>query len=204
MKAVAENTETTLELINKVAFTYMLEKGYEGTYMRKVSDEVGIKTASLYFYYKSKKDMFLTILNKIFEDQYEAKKDVLKRNQDLPPRDQLFIVFRSIINACTFNSDTYKFIIRYRFFPEEEIRDESRMLFEQWFNEEFDLMMPILLQSIATYPELKDTDIQWIYHQYQKLQNSIICEILISGLAIKEEEIIFSWDKFWDNCTIKK
>jgi AcrR family transcriptional regulator len=53
---------STKDKISYVAFKLFLEKGYEATNMREISNEVGIKASSLYFYYESKQELFLVFM----------------------------------------------------------------------------------------------------------------------------------------------
>lgn len=53
---------TTKERIIEEALTLFAAKGYEGTSVKNIADAVGIKDSSLYKHYKSKKDIFDTIV----------------------------------------------------------------------------------------------------------------------------------------------
>jgi len=56
---------TTKERIADEALTLFSEKGYKGTSVKNIADAVGIKDSSLYKHFKSKKDIFDTIVKEM-------------------------------------------------------------------------------------------------------------------------------------------
>ena len=53
---------TTKEKITEEALTLFAEKGYKGTSVKNIADAVGIKDASLYNHFKSKQEIFDSIV----------------------------------------------------------------------------------------------------------------------------------------------
>ena len=53
---------TTKEKITEAALTLFAEKGYKGTSVKNIADAVGIKDASLYNHFKSKQEIFESIV----------------------------------------------------------------------------------------------------------------------------------------------
>ena len=58
---------TTKERITEEALTLFAEKGYKGTSVKNIADAVGIKDASLYNHFKSKQEIFDSIVELILE-----------------------------------------------------------------------------------------------------------------------------------------
>lgn len=56
---------TTKERIIEEALTLFAEKGYQGTSVKNIADAVGIKDSSLYKHYKSKQEIFDTIVQEM-------------------------------------------------------------------------------------------------------------------------------------------
>ena len=56
---------TTKEKITEEALTLFAEKGYKGTSVKNIADAVGIKDASLYNHFKSKQEIFDSIVELI-------------------------------------------------------------------------------------------------------------------------------------------
>ena len=58
---------TTKEKITEEALTLFAEKGYKGTSVKNIADAVGIKDASLYNHFKSKQEIFDSIVELIMK-----------------------------------------------------------------------------------------------------------------------------------------
>lgn len=56
---------TTKERIVEEALTLFAQKGYQGTSVKNIAEAVGIKDSSLYKHYKSKKEIFDTIVQEM-------------------------------------------------------------------------------------------------------------------------------------------
>ena len=56
---------TTKEKITEEALTLFAERGYKGTSVKNIADAVGIKDASLYNHFKSKQEIFNSIVELI-------------------------------------------------------------------------------------------------------------------------------------------
>lgn len=65
--------ENTKERIWKEALTLFSQYGYEGVSVKQISNAVGIKDSSLYNHYKSKQNIFDTILVQVTERIDEAR-----------------------------------------------------------------------------------------------------------------------------------
>lgn len=77
---------TTREKIILDASQIFLRKGYANTTIAEIMDSVGITKPSFYYYFKNKKDLYLTCLNSIFDafsknalDSIRQEKEPLKR-----------------------------------------------------------------------------------------------------------------------------
>lgn len=62
---------TTKETILYKALIMFSEKGYEGVSMRDIASEVGIKAASIYNHFKSKEDIFNSLI-KMMDERYRV------------------------------------------------------------------------------------------------------------------------------------
>ncbi len=65
----------TKELILDSALKLFAKKGYEAVSVAEIADAVGVKAPSLYKHYKSKQDIFDSIIQRINELDYEKAQD---------------------------------------------------------------------------------------------------------------------------------
>lgn len=79
--------ENTKDNILYQALTLFSDRGYEGVSMRDIASKVGIKAASLYNHYKSKEDIF----NSIIEEMSRRYEDMIMKMQ-VPHGDMNIVV----------------------------------------------------------------------------------------------------------------
>ncbi|MEG0167650.1 MAG: TetR/AcrR family transcriptional regulator [Ruthenibacterium sp.] len=74
---------TTKDKIVKTMYRLVAEKGYDKASIGQISDIIGIKKASVYYYFKSKEDIFLQMV----KDLYEAE-DI---DKPMPPEAEISV-----------------------------------------------------------------------------------------------------------------
>jgi AcrR family transcriptional regulator len=68
-------TKTNREDILRKALAYFLRKGYDGTSLADVARSVGIRKATLFFYFKNKEDLYSSVIDRfIMHTQNPEKK----------------------------------------------------------------------------------------------------------------------------------
>lgn len=75
---------TTKERITEEALTLFAEKGYQGTSVKNIADAVGIKDSSLYKHFKSKKEIFDTIVQEM-----SVRMERMSRENGLPDENDM-------------------------------------------------------------------------------------------------------------------
>ena len=129
----------TKDKILTEALKLFAQKGYESVSVIEIAEAVGIKAPSLYKHYKSKRDIFDSILNKV------CKMDAQKANEyDMPEK--------PIEEDC----DSYKGI------SSEKIGAYTKAMFLHWTKEEFFCCFRRLL----TLEQYKNPEMAELYRQY--------------------------------------
>ncbi|MEG1687838.1 MAG: TetR/AcrR family transcriptional regulator [Angelakisella sp.] len=64
---------TTKRSILSTMYQLIAEKGYDKASIGQISDAIGIKKASVYYYFKSKEDIFLELVQELFQNDYSGK-----------------------------------------------------------------------------------------------------------------------------------
>ena len=78
-KTSNEGVETKKEKIIKHAFDLFAEKGYSETSVDDIVRASGISKGGIYYYFKSKEDIFLEIA----EERLRQRKNLMDNNQDV-------------------------------------------------------------------------------------------------------------------------
>lgn len=84
----------TNEKIRYVAFKLFLEKGYEATNIRDICEEVNIKASSLYFYYKSKQELFFSIYDDICGEKLKYIQGIEELQHNIYPNMKFYYLYK--------------------------------------------------------------------------------------------------------------
>ena len=61
----------TREKILRTMYTLVAEKGYDKTSIGQLAEAIGIQKPSVYYYFKSKEDIFLQLVEHLYRDDYD-------------------------------------------------------------------------------------------------------------------------------------
>ncbi|MFO7881096.1 MAG: TetR/AcrR family transcriptional regulator [Kosmotogaceae bacterium] len=113
----------TKEKILRKSLTLFSNKGYSGTSMNEIAKTVGIKKPSLYFHFKSKKEIFITLFDEVVKDHLSEVKKILNNIDELSTKKKLYGFFKGYLEYCK-NSDYVEFWNRIYYFPPAEFGEE--------------------------------------------------------------------------------
>jgi len=190
---------STNEKIRYAAFKLFLEKGYEATNIRDICEEVGIKASSLYFYYKSKQELFFSIYDEVWSDKIRFLESIEELKQDISPDIKLYTIFKSAIEYCSKDMAKQKFLLRYHLFPPEELIKMLRDKFKFWTEKEKIIVFDLVKDCIDKKILRSERSITDYLKEYFKFINFQIIEMIISGIKISNSEIYSLWLKFWNS-----
>lgn len=125
------NKSQTALNIKKSALTYISKFGYEGTSLKDIAQEVGIKTPSIYFHFESKEQLFLSVINdlKISEKESLTKLVLSLRKKSIEEVLEGFFYYYTDSNNIVYWKMVLKQIL---LFPPPSILHNLRKDFVQW------------------------------------------------------------------------
>lgn len=99
------------EKLIDVALSHYAKRGYHGATMRSIANEVGIKPASIYFFYQNKETLFIAAFKKVLTNHLEMMHETLENNKE-QTMDQIFsAILHSIVQHHQSNmSETISYI----------------------------------------------------------------------------------------------
>lgn len=107
----------TEEKIKDRALILFIEKGYAGTSLADIGNEVGIKKQSIYTHFKSKDDLFLQIMNEVISEEILSINEFFTKAGE----QDLFIVMYEFIlrfrERFLHETGNLKFLLRSMFVP---------------------------------------------------------------------------------------
>lgn len=178
------------------SFRFFLEKGYEATNIRDICSDVGIKASTLYFYYKSKQDLFFYIYDEIFDEYIDFIKNLEQLKQHNSFEEKLYALLLKKIDYYAENIAKIKFMFRYHTFPPEEIASIMREKYKFWISEENKITLSIIEDGIIPQSS-KDKYITY----YNHLENYLIYEMIITNIKISNDSLNKVWAIFWRSLT---
>lgn len=188
---------STRDRIFYTSFRLFLENGYEATNIRDICNEVGVKASTVYFYYKSKQDLFFYIYDEIYKDYMNFMKSIEALNQDTSIKEKLYILLNKKIEYYISDISKRKFILRCHLFPPEEIATVIREKYKFYTSEENKIVL-----NIIGNPQNNNTFINNNIDNYlikcKKLENHLLYEMVTSNVKINEEAVARLWDIYFE------
>ncbi|WP_162515265.1 TetR/AcrR family transcriptional regulator [Paenibacillus pinistramenti] len=109
--------------IKQAALKLFALKGYEGTTMREIGEEAGMKAASIYNHFESKESLFLLLVRETLSKMdWELTEDKLTKDYELPElKELLFDIFIGYYTFFSAHQTELKFWQRIRYFSPPEL-----------------------------------------------------------------------------------
>ena len=196
MVIILENK--TRDKIFYSSFKLFLENGYEATNIRDICKDVGIKAPTLYFYHKSKEDLFFYIYDEISLDYIKYIKGIGELKKEHSVEENLFVLLKQKIEYYASDISKRKFILRYHLFPPEEIACAIREKYKFYIGEENKLILDII-DNCKNSDLFKSGNVNDYLIQYKRLENYLVYEMTISGIRVNEGVFIRFWKMFCNN-----
>lgn len=188
---------STRERIFYTSFRLFLENGYEATNIRDICSEVGVKASTVYFYYKSKQDLFFYIYDEIYKDYMNYMRSIVALNQDISVKEKLYILLNKKIEYYVSDISKRKFILRCHLFPPEEISSIIREKYKFYTSEENKIILDII-GNPQNNDKFINNNIDNYLIKCKKLENHLLYEMITSNIKIGEEAIIRLWDVYFE------
>ncbi|RXI96226.1 TetR/AcrR family transcriptional regulator [Anaerobacillus alkaliphilus] len=183
-------------LIKEAALTLFAEKGYEGTSLAQIADEVGLKKQSLYSHFKSKDDLFLQVLTETFAIEYEREKEFLHTHFEEPLSDYLWKSLRNYTDRYH-NDSRQKFLLRTSFFPPSHLYQQViHHLYDHI--ERVDALYLQRFEQGAESKEMKKTDPLTATMAFSTLIDSICVELVYGSKERTEKKLQAGWTVYWN------
>ncbi|MEG2720957.1 MAG: TetR/AcrR family transcriptional regulator [Oscillospiraceae bacterium] len=77
------NDSNTKAKIIETMYHLIAEKGYDKSSIGQIAEAIGIKKASIYYYFKSKEDIFLEMVKGLYEEDYYDRSELFDKNIDV-------------------------------------------------------------------------------------------------------------------------
>ena len=137
------------------ALTVLVQNGYEGSRMDDVVSKSQLSKGAIYWYYKSKKDMYLDLVN-FWVIRYSATINHLVENDQAAP-DQLKSLFNYFIDQ--YESDPDPFIALTEFWSMAQKDDDFREKLQKVYSQFLEVLEKIVAKGVKD-DDFKKLDIR--------------------------------------------
>lgn len=187
----------TLLKIKLAALTLFNEKGYSATTTREIANEVGIKSSTLYFYFKSKEDIFFTLYREARELYDKNKHTRLGEIKDGNIEKQLYALYMVSMELFTEHNLYCRFLYRYLIYPVYGVQDKIQAELEQWKSISTRYAYELFCKGAekGLFRNLSADNLVKTYYRYQ---NGFTYELISSNRIPSAEEVDEAWKIYWD------
>jgi len=177
MGKIKEIHNATKDKILEIAGRFFVKHSYRGVSLGMIAEKVGIKKASLYYYFKNKEDIYFGSLEIILDELNVVVEEVMKR--DIPSDKKARELIIAFINFSVKKEKFIRAIIQN--FPVKKRQMKRFFKIKQKRDNMVKIIEPLMLDCIG--PKGKKMDLK------------VATYILIGGLNMIMEEHIYSEDK---------
>ena len=136
----ADEREARKHLIMDGALSVFNNQGIDGTTMEQIANEAGFGTASLYYYFPKKEDVFSAIMVKGWEQLWESCQIPIESNSS--PKEKFLSILNVIANHILNDRNLYSFLftapqhsINFESEPWKEYQDKLYSTLQQFLDE---------------------------------------------------------------------
>ncbi|MHA6260315.1 TetR/AcrR family transcriptional regulator [Sporosarcina sp. CAU 1771] len=186
--------------IKEVALRMFAMKGYEETSLSMIANEVGIKTPSIYAFYKNKESIFLTALHDVLHDHFEHIKNSADSLSDVGAEEKLFKILQEMYAYHLREKEKTTFFLRFMLFSPEGLKDQ--------IHEEFiksDKFLEGILREIfidaMDKDEIKSDSIDSLVSSFLCLMDGLFIQLFYYQSNIDELELRLktNWKIYWNS-----
>ncbi|TYB83872.1 MAG: TetR/AcrR family transcriptional regulator [Kosmotoga sp.] len=186
----------TKERILRESLKLFSNKGYSGTSMNEIAETIGIKKPSLYFHFKSKKEIFRTLFDEVVKDHLTEVKKLLRRIESLSEREKLYGFFKGYLKYFK-ESEYVEFWNRMYYFPPVEFKEE---IYEKTaeVEEHMKSQLELIIKDGIKNKEIKKDDSKKLLTSYYYMLLGFMLSLNdYKGKSINED-VDRCMEVFWD------
>src|SRR5699024_5660736 len=159
--------------------------GYHGATMKNIANEVGIKPASIYYFYDNKEELFISAFQQLLDNHQQEMERIFSESQGEEIARIFISMIRGLVNHHKINTGETVAYISLVNSPIPEIKtylQEHRVNFKNLMYQLFEELIK------ENYPSIMTQVINAIIHQYVLLANGVFWSInLYEGEAFEQQ-----------------
>jgi AcrR family transcriptional regulator len=186
----------TSNRIKQVALNHFTIKGYEGTSMAQIADDVGIKKQSIYTHFKGKDELFLQVCRDVSAEEINFVVDFIESNKNRPIERFLFDFIVRYKERYEKNDYT-KFWLRISFFPPAHLYEQVMKFVYEYFDRFEELIVPIFEKGMNEGEIDSSIGVSRATTAFLGVLDGIFVEMLYGGPERLLKRLDASWYVLW-------
>ncbi|WP_026690972.1 TetR/AcrR family transcriptional regulator [Alteribacter aurantiacus] len=187
----------TVEKIKLESLRLFAEEGYDGASLSKITDKVGIRKSSLYNHFSNKEDLFLTLVDDVYERYVSEVKETVHQQ----PNDSY--VEKKLYQALIITTDFLrkeavgKFYMHFLLFPPGDLKafvHERFLRFEEELNHVF---LPIITDGMKN-GEMKSGNPTHVLDAFYCLMDGMSAQMFYYDKKTVDQKREHAWRVFWN------
>ena len=193
----------TKNKIREVAMNSFAMKGYEETSLSMIANAVGIKTPSIYAFYKSKEDLFLEALHEVLFHHYKHIERAAESLPSEPTEKRLFQILKEMYTYHLREEEKTTFYLRFILFPPSGLEVQIHQEFiksDEFLSEILDEIFTLAIQK----GEIKEIEIASLIAGFLCLMDGLFIQLFYYRSNAEElnRRLKTVWAIYWEG--IKK
>ncbi len=122
IKKVSQSNETK-EQIALIATRMFAQRGFDGTTIREIAEEAEVSKPVLYYYFKSKEELYIWLVNDAYEFYLSNLQEIIEK--DLEFKEKLKTLIQFYVDICKEYEETARFLFSAAFSPRSNQAPEN-------------------------------------------------------------------------------
>ncbi len=187
----------TKNKIKEVACMQLAEKGYDRATLSSIAKEVGIKTPSIYAFYKNKEDLFMAVYKDLLQDYYLNIKQSIEKVAGLTVKEQLYQILYELVHYHLSQPEKTRSYTRLAMSLPPTLNNEVK----ETFSEMEGILCEILQNIFSTgieQGELKNQPIDDLVASFLCLMDGVFLELIYYQETKFKKRLEQIWSIYWN------
>jgi AcrR family transcriptional regulator len=180
------------------ALVLFAKQGFDGTTIKEISANAGLKPSSIYSHYQSKEEIFLEILNYCIDHALKSIRPLqtkVNKKLEIDPEKILFGYYQAIINHFLANKEEYLFLKQACFFNKNQMTTDIHLL--NLFGEDYVSYFEKFFDELQKQQIISSYDSKGIVFAYIGVILAYLEESIVYQLGLRPTYLEKSWEIFW-------
>lgn len=182
--------------IKQAAARLYSERGFEGTTMATIAEEVGIKPPSIYNYFSNKEQLFLEMYKELLEEHYQQLIRILEEVEGKSAKEKIYQILYGVANYHLDKPDKTKLATRLMLFPPISLQQNVSEYFLRIEQYERLILRDLFEKGIKNL-EIKKLPLEEMVTHFLCIMDGLFLELQYYHKQQFLEKVAIIWNQYW-------